>query len=171
LTDNPWNSINMDPEISIPVYDTDGDPSSYGGGELYYIVAIWRAVAEDYLPFDVDVTTEDPGVLGIIKSDEDDADYGIRVCIGGTDWVAGGGAAGIAFLDSFGGDSDVPALVFSDLLGLKDTWETISHEVGEVARGGKCRNACCEMQPSPCLVLGAWIGQMHPRFQMPDAVR
>jgi hypothetical protein len=28
--------------------------------ELSNILAIWRAVAEDYAPFDVDVTTEEP---------------------------------------------------------------------------------------------------------------
>ncbi|KAF6263053.1 hypothetical protein COO60DRAFT_1635476 [Scenedesmus sp. NREL 46B-D3] len=39
----------------------DGDRSTFNAEELADIVAVWRAVAEDFAPFDVDVTTVDPG--------------------------------------------------------------------------------------------------------------
>lgn len=47
--------------ITTPAFDRDGNPSTFSSSEHADIVAIWRAVAEDYAPFDVDVTTEDPG--------------------------------------------------------------------------------------------------------------
>lgn len=34
--------------------------AGFSAGELANILAIWRGVSEDYAPFDVDVTTEEP---------------------------------------------------------------------------------------------------------------
>ena len=80
------------------------------------------------------MTTEDPGFEGIIKSDDQDVNHGIRVCIGGTaNNMAQDDCSGIAILDSFGGATDDPALIFPDQavgpMSAKDIWETISHEV------------------------------------------
>ena len=47
--------------ITTPAYDADGNPASFSATEKAYMYAIWRAVAEDFAAFDVDVTTEDPG--------------------------------------------------------------------------------------------------------------
>lgn len=46
--------------IVTPAYDTDGNPAAFSAGEMASILAIWRGVSEDYAPFDVDVTTEEP---------------------------------------------------------------------------------------------------------------
>ncbi|MCA9217936.1 MAG: hypothetical protein KDB27_32925, partial [Planctomycetales bacterium] len=46
--------------VVTPPYDIDGRPDSFGSGEQERIVEIWRRVAEDYAPFQIDVTTEDP---------------------------------------------------------------------------------------------------------------
>lgn len=54
----------------------DGQPNVWSAGELSDILAIWRAVSEDYSAFDVDVTTEDPGAAL--------ATSGTRVVIGGS---------------------------------------------------------------------------------------
>ncbi len=40
----------------MPPFDTDGAPASFSPAEQQAIVAIWRAVAEDFAPFDVDVS-------------------------------------------------------------------------------------------------------------------
>jgi serralysin len=96
-------------------------------------------VAEDFAPFNVDVTTEDP-TLGVgaaalaYSGSTSDASWGIRVCIGGTssDWF-GGGAGGVAYLGSFTWNTDTPCFVFSKELGpdyAKYIWEATSHEVG-----------------------------------------
>lgn len=42
---------------------------------------VWQRVAEDYAPFDVDVTTEDPGLAALERSDSGDTTYGVRVLI------------------------------------------------------------------------------------------
>ncbi len=118
--------------------DRDGIPSSFSDSEKSDIIAIWRAVAEDFSPFNVDVTTEDPTLAGgkaaLEYTDGTDQSWGIRVCIGGSsnDWF-GGGAGGVAYLGSFDWNSDTPAFVFSKDLGPdypKYIWEATSHEVG-----------------------------------------
>jgi hypothetical protein len=38
----------------------DGNPGAFSASELAAILAIFRGVAEDYAPFDVDITTEEP---------------------------------------------------------------------------------------------------------------
>ena len=42
-----WNIGRMDPIIT-PAFDTDGTPASLSVAEQQAIVAIWRAVAEDF---------------------------------------------------------------------------------------------------------------------------
>jgi hypothetical protein len=51
-----WNSKVSRPVITTPAFDTDGQPESFNELEQLTIVAIWRAVAEDYAPFDIDVS-------------------------------------------------------------------------------------------------------------------
>ena len=91
-------------------------------------------MAEDFAPFDVDVTTQDPGLEALRKTTTSDTQFGIRVCIGGSsyDWY-GAGAGGVAYLNSFSWSSDTPCFVFPDQLGsgnAKYTAEAASHEVG-----------------------------------------
>jgi hypothetical protein len=50
-----WNAGHPDP-IVTPAFDIDGNPASFNLTEQLAIVAIWRAVAEDYAPFDIDVS-------------------------------------------------------------------------------------------------------------------
>src|SRR5262245_42335430 len=47
--------------VDTPAYDTDGDPSSFSAAEQSAIQSIWQQVAEDYAPFNLNVTTVDPG--------------------------------------------------------------------------------------------------------------
>lgn len=126
-----WNTYYDD--IVTPAYSFEGD-SSFSDNELARIQYIWQRVAEDYLPFEMDVTTEDPGSAGLIKSGSGDAEYGLRVCIGGSsnDWY-GAEVGGVAYMNSFDAYSDTPAFVFTEMLGNgseKYTAEAISHEAG-----------------------------------------
>jgi hypothetical protein len=41
-------------------YDTDNDETTFSASEQADMVQVWERVAEDYAPFDVDVTTEQP---------------------------------------------------------------------------------------------------------------
>src|SRR6476620_5808821 len=46
--------------VVTPAYDTDGNPASFSAAELAAIREIWSRVAEDYAPFNVNVTTVAP---------------------------------------------------------------------------------------------------------------
>jgi len=131
----PWNtSYTSGAAIVTPAYDIDGNPAAFSSTELANIQVIWQAVAEDYFPFDVDVTTQDPGLEGLRKTSSGDVYYGIRVCIGGSsqDWLKVS-AGGVNYLNSFDWNSDTPAFVFPAQLGggnPKFVAEATSHEVG-----------------------------------------
>ena len=115
-------------------FDFDGDPSTFSNSERDRMQYIWRRVAEDFALFDIDVTTEDPGMDALLKSNSGDANHGIRVVIGGawTDWY-GNSAGGVAFLNSFDDNTGSPCWVFPKNLASDDeksVAEAISHEAG-----------------------------------------
>lgn len=130
-----WNSsFNNSQDIITASYDTNGDINTFTSSELQNIQWIWQRVAEDFSPFDVNVTTQDPGTNALTKSGSGDTEWGIRVVIGGSsdDWY-GNGAGGVAYLNSFNWSNDTPVFVFEDKLGNgneKYTAEAVSHEVG-----------------------------------------
>jgi len=120
-------------EGSLPIarpYDTDGNPYVFSTAERTAIQYIWTRVAEDYLQYDLDVTTEDPGVAALKNTGN--GRYGVRVAIGGdsADWF--GSAGGVAYLNSFDDNQDVPCWVFPKNLGdnEKNIAEACAHEAG-----------------------------------------
>ncbi|KAI8465938.1 MAG: hypothetical protein J3K34DRAFT_74685 [Monoraphidium minutum] len=114
--------------ITTPPYDVNGDPGSFSDLELRYIVSMWRAVAEDFSPFNVDVTTEKPDYSLFRR--------GHRIVIGGHPTWLNPPVNGIAVQDGFGhpgfGNPPAAAFVFSArLLGNpKAIADVISHEAG-----------------------------------------
>ncbi len=134
-TGTRWNtSFTSGAAISTPAYDLDGAPTTFSTTEMERIQRIWQRVAEDYAPFDVDVTTQDPGVEALRRSTTTDQAYGVRVCIGGSSysWLKEG-AGGIAYVGSFNWNTDTPCFVFTTQLGNgneKYVAEATSHEVG-----------------------------------------
>lgn len=133
-----WNySYGVNSIVAKP-YDIDGDASTFSTAELDRIQGIWQRVAEDYAPFDVDVTTEEPPADAITRSASTDLMFGTRVLIT-RDWTkltpSPCGCGGIAYVGVFDdySDSYKPAWVFYDNLGgghEKYVAEAISHEVG-----------------------------------------
>ena len=74
-----WNSsYNGGSSFVSPAYDRDGNPYSFSDAELTEIQRIWQRVAEDFRPFGVNVTTEDPGVEALRKSGTGDTKWGVR---------------------------------------------------------------------------------------------
>jgi hypothetical protein len=130
-----WNTSFNKANIVTPAFDFDGNTGSFSNAELERIQYIWQRVAEDFIPFNVNVTTQAPtNINDLIKSGSGDTRWGVRVAIGGSsyDWF-GAGAGGVAYLNSFNWNSDTPTFVFDDQLGNgneKYTAEAISHEVG-----------------------------------------
>ncbi len=132
-TGTEWNTLKNIGTIVTPAFSLDAD-AAFSSAELLRIQNIYQRVVEDFLPFNVNVTTVAPPVGDLIKTDASDTRWGIRVAIGGAwqDWY-GSGAGGVAYLDSFNWNSDTPAFVFSlsnnnnaaDLVA-----SAVSHEVG-----------------------------------------
>lgn len=129
-----WNtSFTGGADIVTPAFDFEGGASVFTDNELTTIQYVWQRVAEDYLPFNVDVTTEDPGAADLAKSGSGDSAWGIRVVIGGnsSDWY-GASAGGVAYYYSFTWNSDTPAFAFAQNLLNNEKYigEAVSHEVG-----------------------------------------
>ena len=125
-----WNSGYGDPIVSA-AFNLDG-VAGFNDTERTRIQYIWQRVAEDYLPYGVDVTTEDPGVEALKKSGTGDTAWGVRVVISPTNWY-NTGAGGVAYVGSFSWSSDTPCFVFTAQLGNgneKYTSEAASHEAG-----------------------------------------
>ena len=133
LTGTAWSPSAY---LYAPACDWDGNPSSFSETEKGYIELIWSRVAEDYAPFDVDVTTELLSPDLITRSGSTDTIYGTRVVIapGIASTVCGSRCGGVAYVGIYGQTNDYykPALVFPDMLNcdVKSIAEAISHEVG-----------------------------------------
>ncbi len=107
---------------------TDGTPD-FSSTELTAIQQIWQYVSEAFAAFNIDVTTQDPGVAGLTYSGVAGDTFGTRVVI--TD-EAGKNYGGIAYIGSFDWTSDTPAYVYSDRLSDNPFYigGAIAHEVG-----------------------------------------
>ena len=109
--------------------------TSWNGGGSFYcepsglrdnqIENVFHRVAEDFRPFDVNVTTDSTVYLAAPLAQR------IRVVVTPTsNWYPGVG--GVAFTGSFKWGDGTPAFVFSDKLGFrsKNVAECVSHEAG-----------------------------------------
>ncbi len=140
-TGTSWNSTYAaGADITTPAFDTDGSPTTFSASEQAVIQEVWKRISEDYAPWDIDVTTADPGLEAIRRTSASDTSYGVRCVIGGssTQWL-GAGAGGVAYIGSFGKSitttttaNDVPAFVFPVELSnnAKYISEAVSHEIG-----------------------------------------
>ncbi len=122
----PWENGGA---LSLKSFYTSFDTTA-----LTEIQRIWQRVAEDFAPFDVNVTTQDPGTENLRKSGSTDDRWGIRVAftsninlLTGTA-IANAGGGGTAFYNSFNWSTDDVALVFNR--GEYSAAATASHEVG-----------------------------------------
>jgi hypothetical protein len=127
-----WPSARTDGNsgaIVTPVFDVDNDLSTFSDEELRMMEEVWYRVSEDYSPFNVNVTTIDPGSYNDFQA--------VLVSIGGNgSWI--GSPGGVAFLYSFSGGAVNTCYVFTDNTGrggadhMKGTALAVSHEVGHM---------------------------------------
>src|SRR4051812_18171724 len=89
---------------TTPAYDTDGDATTFSDTELANIREIFNRVAEKYAPFNIDVTTIDPGTYA--------NKVATHVVIGGSGSWLGSAAGGVAFINAFTNSSSNNAWVF-----------------------------------------------------------
>lgn len=122
--------------IVSPAYSIDADPTSFSDTERAQIYFAWKVVAEDFAPFDVNVTTRLPDPSALTRTSSSDQTYGIPVVVTPTNSVgAGCGCGGMAYVGTFGsvGATDYqPAWIFTSGSGTggDNLGQVISHEVG-----------------------------------------
>jgi len=130
-----WSSSTI---VADP-FDLDGASNSFNTTEQERIQNIWKRVAEDYAPFDVDVTTEEPSADLLQRTSSSDQQYGTRVVITRNNFGVCTNCGGVAYVgvfdyySRFTPDYYQPAWVFFDALGGGDekyVAEAISHEAG-----------------------------------------
>lgn len=137
VSNTVWNTGNH----SVPngfqalPYDTDGNPGSFSAAERTAIQFVWAMVAEDFAPFDVNVTTQDPGFDAINRSSSSDQVYGTRLVVTGSS-PSGfcGTCGGVAYVGVFNWTNShafyQPAWCFTSSTNPKHIAECASHEVG-----------------------------------------
>jgi hypothetical protein len=136
-----WNTSATGSSFYAEPYDADGNPSSFSDAEREQIQLTWARMAEDYAPFDVDVTTQDPGFDAINRSGSSDSSYGTRVLISAANEyssICPNGCGGVAYVGTFdyygslGHAYYQPAWVFTQGVGTgaKNVAEAGSHEAG-----------------------------------------
>jgi len=127
-TGTRWtNGVNPDDPIVTPVFTLDDDYQTFTDSELKAIQEIWARVSEDFAPFDVNVTTIDPGSTRMSQN------YAQRCCIGGSnqDWY-NRGAGGVAYINSFNWEQDEICFAFAGTFwgNTHNIAAVTSHELG-----------------------------------------
>ncbi len=125
-----WNTGTGIASIQTPVWGRDANASTFNTSEAAAIQQSFASVVEDFAAFDVDVTTEDPGIEALRKTSATDTQYGTRVVVGPNTWLNVDNS-GYAKIGSFNWNSDTPAFCFANAATpTKQIAECISHETG-----------------------------------------
>ena len=119
-----WNSGSGKAMHPMRPYSRDADYYSFSQIEIDIIADSWRQVAEDFAPFDIDVTTQEPAAFGsnvghVLVTQKEDADG---------DLIYSCSCGGVAYLNVWGNPYGFPGLVFNT--SLRGVAEAASHEFG-----------------------------------------
>lgn len=130
-----WNDTYGVTSWNCRPYDTDSDETRFSASEQAEITEIWERVAEDYAPFNIDVTTEEPSSWG--------ANVAHALITPGIDkngvQCPHYGLGGLAYVDTFGWSDNPyysPAWIFAyndqsyAYLYADYTAEAAAHEIG-----------------------------------------
>jgi hypothetical protein len=132
VTNSQWNTLSNRTVFNAVPFSIDGDYANFNDAEQLAIKRIWQRMAEDYAPFDIDVTTERPASFNnrtahALITRSTDAN-GLP--------NPASNAGGVAYVNVFNTASYAtyrPAWVYSDNLGPGEESyiaEAASHEVG-----------------------------------------
>jgi len=134
ITGTQWNSRTGRSTLYAVPFTLDSDNSTFTQAEFDAIAEIWKRVAEDMAPFDIDVTTERPSSFGpqvghVLITRETDA-YGYYLTSSSSC-----NCGGIAYVNVWGSSNYTayqPALVFYERSGWSPHGisEAASHEFG-----------------------------------------
>ena len=112
---------------TTPAFDRDNRPDSFNSTELKSIQEIWARTAEKFSPFNINVTTVDPG-------NENDFETAVAVFGGDSaDWLADG-VDGVATLGGFVNENRNVCFVFTGgtVRTNLSAAETAAHEAGHL---------------------------------------
>lgn len=80
MMNDEWNAYLKEPSITFAPFSRDKS-SKFTAAENADIVSIWSQVAEDFAPFDVNVTTVEPSRDALDRTDESDMVFGARAIV------------------------------------------------------------------------------------------
>lgn len=131
ISGTQWNTDVGRTSIPAVAFSVDADYANYSDAEQAVIKRVWQRVAEDYAPFDIDVTTEAPATFNnrtcqVLVTRNTDADLLAN---------PSSGAGGVAYVGIFNTSSATfyrPAWVYSNNLSndAANIAEAASHEAG-----------------------------------------
>jgi hypothetical protein len=156
VAETAWNKDTGVKSWKTLPYDTDGKPKSFSAAEVNAMASIWHRIAEDYAPFDVDVTTEDPGktrakVVWVLVTDSQPRSK---------QPLPAADSSSVAYMNVFGFSHTAyysPALVYYNNLTSPDVIaEASSHSVGHIlglSHDGKAGTGKGKLSWSPIMGL------------------
>lgn len=124
-----------DVALNEPNFNFEDPADTFSDAEVSFIYDTWSAVAEDYAPFDIDVTTEAPPASRLIRSSPSDTVFGQAIAITTENFYCPATCAGIAGVGVFDDyDSVTPGgwTFFQSYFSPAITAAIISHEGGHV---------------------------------------
>lgn len=131
ITNTAWNDYSGKLTLTALSYDSDGNTGSFSADEQASIAEIWRRVAEDYAPFDVDITTEQPTSFNATTGH---AVITANVDANGLD-MPSKASGGVSYVNVWGMPNYAaylsPAFIYYNQVGGADNVaEAVSHELG-----------------------------------------
>jgi hypothetical protein len=117
-----------------PPWNYEGPDTTFSDTERTIIQHSWLSISEDFLPFDVDVTTEFPGIEALKNSGGSDTEWGVRAVINHSSYDYSW-----AYTGTFSDSADTELYAWSgDGSGAgspeDETWiwiaDSVSHEAG-----------------------------------------
>src|SRR5437870_1404559 len=121
-SDPTWGTYNPG---TTPAYSQDTDTTTFSDAEIASMREIWARVAEKYSPFNIDVTTQNPGNLSDRVTQ--------KVVFGGDGAWLGAQAGGVSYVGAFYNTAPNVSFVFTDNLAAgnaKYSSEAAAHEAG-----------------------------------------
>jgi hypothetical protein len=126
-----WNDSLGRTAIPAVAFSTDGDFSTFSDAEQAAIKRVWQRVAEDFAPFNMDVTTERPSTFGTRTAQA----LITRNTDANGEPNPSSTAGGVAYVNVFGSGSYAthrPAWIYYNNLANNESYiaEAASHEIG-----------------------------------------
>lgn len=131
VVNTEWNTVVGRTEIPAVPFSTDSDLTTFSDAEQVALKCIWQRVAEDYAPFNIDVTTERPGTFTTRTA----VALITRTTDANGDPNPYNTAGGVAYVNTFGTSSYAkyrPAWIYHGNLSNVESYiaEAASHEIG-----------------------------------------